>query len=72
MLASHYSEGDKVEGIGKTVIAKMSLQESMIEYLILIFFQLYHFIKNDMLKVSINSEYGKGLKELVNHLGRWL
>ena len=46
MPASHYSEGDKVEGIGKTVIAKMSLQESMIEYLILIFFQLYHFIKN--------------------------
>ncbi|MDR3585986.1 MAG: hypothetical protein P4L59_11785 [Desulfosporosinus sp.] len=43
----------------KTLAFKMSLQESMIEYLILIFFPLYQFLRMHMLKVSIYSERGK-------------
>ena len=42
----------------KILVFKMSLQESMIEYLILIFFPLYQFVRMHMLKVSIYSEPG--------------
>ena len=43
----------------KTLVFKMSLQESMVEYLILILFPLYQFIRMHMLKVSNYSEHGK-------------
>lgn len=43
----------------KTLVFNLSLQESMTEYVILIFFPLYQFIRMHMLKVSINSAGGK-------------
>ncbi|KUO78747.1 MAG: hypothetical protein APF81_20340, partial [Desulfosporosinus sp. BRH_c37] len=51
--------GVGVSFLVKTLVFKMNLQESMIEYLILIFFPLYQFIRMHMLKVSIYSEHGK-------------
>jgi hypothetical protein len=51
--------GVAVSFLVKTLVFKMNLQESMIEYLILIFFPLYQFIRMHMLKVSIYSEHGK-------------
>lgn len=53
--------GVAISFLVKTLVFKMSLQESIIEYLILIFFPLYQFMRMHMLKVSISiySEHGK-------------
>lgn len=51
--------GVAVSFLIKTLVFKMSLQESLTEYFILIFFPLYQFIRMHMLKVSIYSEHGK-------------
>ena len=55
----------------KTLVFKMSLQESLIEYLILIFFPLYQFIRMHIMKVSIYSERGKkpSIKNLIIVIG---
>ncbi|MDA8222402.1 DUF6773 family protein [Desulfosporosinus sp.] len=55
----------------KTLVFKMSLQESMTEYLILIFFPLYQFIRMHTMKVSIYSERGKksSIKNLLIAIG---
>lgn len=42
----------------KTLVFKMKLQECMTEYIILIFFPLYQFIRMHMMKISIYSERG--------------
>ncbi|MDR3601843.1 MAG: hypothetical protein P4L49_15385, partial [Desulfosporosinus sp.] len=51
--------GVAVSFLVKTLVFKMSLQESLIEYLIMIFFPIYQFIRLHMLKVSSYSEHGK-------------
>jgi len=63
--------GIGVSFLVKILVFKMSLQESMIEYLILIFFPLYQFIRMHMLKVGIYSEHGKksSLKNLFVTIG---
>lgn len=55
----------------KTLVFKMSLQDSMTEYLILIFFPLYQFIRMHTMKVSIYSERGKksSIKNLLIAIG---
>ncbi|EGW39034.1 DUF6773 family protein [Desulfosporosinus sp. OT] len=55
----------------KTLVFKMSLQDSLLEYLILIFFPLYQFIRMHMMKVSIYNEREKktSLKNLIIVIG---
>ncbi len=55
----------------KTLVFNISLQESMTEYFILIFFPLYQFVRMHMLKVSIHSEGGKksSIKNLLIVIG---
>ncbi|TGE38419.1 hypothetical protein E4K67_10760 [Desulfosporosinus fructosivorans] len=50
----------------KNLVFKMNFQESIIEYLILIFFPLYQFIRMHMMKVSIYSE--RGNKQSIKNL----
>lgn len=48
--------GVAVSFLVKTLVFKMNLQETIIEYLILVFSPLYQFIRMHMMKVSIYSE----------------
>lgn len=59
--------GVAVSFLVKTLVFKMNLQESFIEYLILIFFPLYQFIRMHMMKISIYRERGnkQSLKYLI-------
>ena len=58
--------GVAVSFLVKTLVLKMNLQESIIEYLILIFFPLYQFIRMHMMKISIYSE--RGNKQSIKNL----
>lgn len=51
----------------KTLVFNMDLQECIIEYIIMIFFPLYQFIRMHMMKISIYSEHGnkQSLKNLI-------
>jgi len=50
----------------KTWVFNMDLQESITEYVIMIFFPLYQFIRMPMMKISIYSE--RGNKQSVKNL----
>jgi hypothetical protein len=50
----------------KTLVFKMEFQEYITEYVIIIFFPLYQFIRMHMMKISIYSEHGN--KQPLKHL----
>lgn len=59
--------GVSISFLIKTLVFNMGLQESITEYLILIFFPLYQLIRMHMMKASIYSERGnkQSIKNLI-------
>lgn len=59
--------GVAISFLVKTLVYGMSLQECITEYLILIFFPLYQFIRMHTMKISIYSEHGnkRSMKNLL-------